>query len=300
MPWSESPAELACARGERPEIVASPLGDLIGILTPPAPGAAPNGRAVILLTRPRSHRNRMWVEGARRLALSGHHAFRFDYHGCGDSGGDSAYLDPNQPYRGDVVAAIRHLRATHGLGRFVVFGSCFDARTALSAFADEGDALDGLVFVAAPVVELADMTLVRADHRDWKGLGGTLRNPENWRALASPARWAYMAKMVARMARRSALGPEATPELPLSRSFREHFQALVRSRARALFLYGRDDDEYRSFHVAERTLFPKLSAADRARFEIEVWPGHVHGFLEMTRQRETFQRVLAWIEALPA
>jgi pimeloyl-ACP methyl ester carboxylesterase len=300
MPWRETPAELERARHEQPEIVATALGDLFGILTPPDPAAPATGRAVILLTRPRSHRNRMWVEAARRLALEGHHAFRFDYHGCGDSSGASAYLNPNQPYREDVVAVIRHLRDAHGIQRFVVVGSCFDARTALSAFQDEAAALDGLVFMAAPVVDLDHLALARADQRNWMGLAGTLRNPENWRALVKPERWRYMARMLGRMASNSMRGPESAGDPPLAESFREHFRALVKSEARALFLYGRDDDEYRSFEVAERREFVKSSPAVRARLEIEVWPGHVHGILAVPRQREALERVLAWIRTLSA
>jgi len=90
----------------------------------------------------------------------------------------------------------------------------------------------------------------------------------------------------------------AASELPLSAGFVDDFRALVRSGARALFLYGHEDAEYASFRVAERTVFAELPAEVRARFEIEVWPGTVHGFLEMARQRETFARALGWIEAL--
>jgi len=298
MPWRESAAELERARSERSVVVPGERGELFGILTPPAPGAPDAGRCVILLTRPRSHRNRMWVEGARRLALAGFYAFRFDYHGCGDSGGDSGYLDPNQPYREDVVSAMRHLREHLGLSRFVLCGSCFDARTALSAFPDEGGAIDGLVFMAAPVMEMTTMTLVRADQKGLRHFGKALRNPENWSALASGERWRYMARVLARAARNRLRGSRESHELPLAESFLKHFQALVRSRARALFLYGLEDPEYESFRVAEKTVFPRLRPEERARFDVEVWPGTVHGFLEMKRQRETFARALAWIEAL--
>jgi len=105
-----------------------------------------------------------------------------------------------------------------------------------------------------------------------------------------------MSAVVGRVTRRSLTG--AGGELPLSAGFVEDFRALVRSRARALFLYGLEDAEYASFRVAERTLFAALPADARARLEVEIWPGSVHGFLEMTRQRETFTRALGWIEAL--
>lgn len=299
MPWRESPEELGRARAEHPVVIPTPPGALFGIRTPPAPEAAPAGRCVVLLTRPRSHRNRMWVEAARRLAARGFSAFRFDYHGTGDSEGASEYLNPNQPYREDVVAVLRHLRESFGERRFVLVGSCFDARTALSAFADEAGALDGLVFLAAPVMELDTLVKADADRKGWGHLLRALRNPENWGALTRAERWRYMATVVGRVARRTVAGrPQA--ELPLARSFVEHFQALVRSRARALFLYGEADAEYGSFRVAERTLFAKLDPAVRSRFEIVVWPGTVHGFLDTPRQRETLEKTLSWIESLAA
>jgi pimeloyl-ACP methyl ester carboxylesterase len=296
MPWRETPADLERARAERPVVVPAPAGALFGIFTPPAPEAPPSGLCAILLTRPRSHRNRMWVEGARRLAARGIAAFRFDYHGAGDSEGASAFLDPNAPYREDAVAVIRHLRSALGQQRFVVCGSCFDARTALSAFMDEGDSIAGLVFMAAPVMELDTLVQVHADQKGWGHLLRALRSPANWKALVEPARWRYMATVLSRVAGRTM--PGVPGELPLSRSFKQHFGALVRSRARALFLYGLEDAEYASFRVAERTVFAALSPEVRRRFEIEVWPGTVHGFLEMTRQRETFARALGWMEAL--
>jgi pimeloyl-ACP methyl ester carboxylesterase len=295
MPWRETPAELARARAERAFVVDAPTGRLFAVLTPPAPEAPCAELCVVLLTRPRSHRNRMWIEGARRLAAQGFTTIRVDYHGCGDSSGDSAQLDPNRPYREDVVATIRHAREHFGAKRFVVCGACFDARTALSAFALEGPSIAGLVFMAAPVMELETVVQVHADTKDWAHIWKAMFKPDNWRALARPERWRYMASVLGRVGGRSV---GSTSELPLSAGFIDDFRALVRSGARALFLYGIEDAEYASFRVAERTLLAALPTHERARFDVEVWPGSVHGFLEMTRQRETFTRAVGWIEAL--
>jgi pimeloyl-ACP methyl ester carboxylesterase len=303
MPWRESPEQLARARDEQPVVVPSALGSLFGILTPPArtgPAGSPavSGPCVVLFTRPRSHRDRMFVELARSLAARGTATFRFDYHGTGDSGGASGYLDPNAPYREDAVTVLRHLRRHHGQHRFVLVGSCFDARTALAAFMDEADSIAGLAFLAAPCMALDTQVEAHADHTGWRHLGRSLGNPGNWRGLAEPARWRHMAKVLTRVTRRS-LGAEGG-ELPLAPSFVEHFEALVRSRARALFLYGLEDQEYDTFQVAERTLIARLAPAARARFDIVRWPGHVHGFLEVARQRETLAALLDWIGTLPA
>lgn len=297
MPWRENASELDRARAEQPVVFPSPGGRLFGIYTPPASEAPPAGLCAVLLTRPRSHRNRMWVEGARRLAGQGFGAFRFDYHGCGDSEGENPKLDPNTPYREDVVAAIRTLRSRFGQQRFVLSGACFDARTALSAFADEGEAIAGLVFAAAPVMELDALAVADAHRKDWRHLLRALGNPYNWRTLGSRERWRYMARVVERIAGRSVTGDGARP-LPLSASFLQDFRALARSRARALFLYGTEDVEYEAFRVAERQLFARLDPEIRSRFDIVVWSGTVHGMFEMVRQRETFEAMVGWMEAL--
>lgn len=298
MPWRESPADVERARAEQPVIVPAPGAHLVGIYTPPAV-SSPDLPCVIWFTIPRSHRNRMWVEAARRLATRGFPSFRFDYHGVGDSGGESAKVDPNRPYRDDALAVLRHLRATMGHQRFVLFGSCFDARTALSAFDGEADAIDGIVFMAAPVMELDDMVRAHADRKGWSHLLGALRRPSNWHALRDPGRWRYMRTVLGRVARKSTghgngAGPKGGP--PLSQGFVEHFQHLVHSRARALFLYGREDREYVSFRRAEQGLWPKLSPEARERLAIELWDGKVHdGTLEMTTQRRIVARVVEWI-----
>ena len=241
----------------------------------------------------------MFVEGARRLASRGFACFRFDYHGTGDSSGESHFLDPNQPYRDDAVTVLRFLRERLGQRRYVLSGSCFDARTALSAFVDEGAAIDGLVFTAAPLMELDTLVKADADRKDWRHLVRALGSAANWKALLAPGRWRHMATVTSRVTRSAVAGRDAG--LPLSASFLEHFAALCRSRARVLFLYGEQDAEYPSFLVACERLFPALDPAVRARFEVEVRPGPIHdGFLEMTRQREVVERTLAWIDALPA
>jgi len=294
MPWRETAAELERARAEQPLTLPAPGGRLFGIYTPADPDAPPAKHCVVLFTRPRSHRNRLWVEGARRLAARGFAAFRFDYHGAGDSEGEPAFLDPNRPYRDDANAVLRFLRERFGHQRFLVLGACFDARTAMSVFVDEGASVDGIVFFAAPVMELDTLVKAHADKKDWKHLFRALGNGENWRALVDPERWRYMATVVGRVA--GARSGAARNDTPLADSFVEHFAALVRSRAQALFIYGEADPEYISFKVALDTVFQRLSPEQRARFDIELWPGDVHGFLNIPVQRRSIESALAWLE----
>jgi pimeloyl-ACP methyl ester carboxylesterase len=249
----------------------------------------------VLFSSPRSHRNRMWVEAARRLAADGFSAFRVDFHGTGDSEGETGYRDPGKPYRDDAVAVLRHLREAFGETRFVLYGICFDARTALAACMDEPDAIEGVLFVAAPVTELDALVAADADRKGWRHLlFRALRNPDNWATLTRPDRWRHMGLVVGRLLHRTA-APGGAPELPLSPSFVTHFEAFARSRARALFLYGQEDAEYETLRIAERRLFARLDPAVRARLTVEAWPGKVHGYLEIGRQRETLERCIEWI-----
>ncbi len=294
MPWRETPAELERARAEQPVLVPSSHGNMFGLYTPADPAAPPADHCVILFTRPRSHRNRIWVEGARRLATQGFAAFRFDYHGAGDSEGTSAFLNPNRPYREAAAGAVRFLREKYGHQRFLVLGACFDARTALSVFVDEAAAVDGMVFYAAPVMELETLVKAHADHKDWKHLLRALGNRDNWRSLGDPERWKYMATVLSRVASGGAKNGAPRNDTPLSDSFVEHFRALVQSGKRALFVYGEADAEYVSFQVALQTVFPRLTPAERARLEVEVWPEDVHGFLNIPMQRRSLERAMAW------
>ncbi len=295
MSWHETPDERARARAEQPVVVPAPAGRVIGVFTPPASTASPRP-CVVMFTRPRSHRNRMFVELARRLAARGYAAFRFDYHGCGDSGGAPEFLDPGRPHRDDALAVLRALHDALGQRRFVLVGSCFDARTALSAFDGAADWIDGIVFMAAPLTELDALPAAHATRKDWKHVWKALHNAENWRTLGNPERWRHMGGVLGRVAGRS-LGARG-PALPLSPSFVRHFQCLARSRARALFIYGEQDAETATYRVAEQALFGRLDAATRARMTFEVWPGAVHSFLEVARQREVLDRVTTWIETL--
>src|SRR5258705_4784581 len=299
MPWRETTEQLERARAERPVKVPSPHGELFGILTPAASDAPRSEWCAIHLTRPRSHRNRNWVEIGRTLAARGVTTFRFDYHGTGDSGGASGYLTPSQPYREDIVAVIDHLRAL-GHQRLVLTGSCFDARTALSAFESRAQLIDGLLFVAAPVTSIEDQQRLQDQGKDWRHVWQALQTPETWRRLRELDRWRHMANVIGRVAKRGSRNDAPAHDgPPLDPRFRRQIDALVSSKARALFLYGEEDPEFLGFQLALRELWSAFPEETRARLEVEVWPGFVHsGFIDMTRQREIVARALEWLIAL--
>ncbi len=289
------------ARAERPMVVRAATGDLVAIVTPPAPAAPAAGLGVVHLTRPRSHRNRTWVLGARRLAARGFTACRFDYHGNGDSGGENAFLDPSAPCREDLRAVLDALRERHGVSRFVLTGNCFDARTALAALLDAPGAIAGVAFLSAPVMPLEVMDGLRTSTGEWGGVWQAVNNPANWKRLADPSLWRNVEARLRGVVGRAVPGApdEANAGGPaLDPGFVAAFDALVASKARALFLYGEEDQELLTFQPVMERMLPALDAGARERIRVEIWPGEVHdGFNRLDRQREIVDRVLEWVES---
>jgi len=168
---------------------AAPEGLLFGLHTPPDPAVAPTEHAVAPFTPPRSHRNRTWSEGARRLAARGLGARRSDDHGTGDSKGASAFLGPTRPRRGDAVDVLRAPLADR-------IGEHSPARVASRARASSvyGDADAGYVpfRVALQTVfpRLRPDERARFEVEGWEGGVHGFRNlPSQRRALGRALDW---------------------------------------------------------------------------------------------------------------
>jgi pimeloyl-ACP methyl ester carboxylesterase len=289
MDWRETEEQRDRARAEEPVVVPCSGGNLVGILTPPSPDAVPAGMCAVFLARPRFEQRRVTVEMARRLAANGFACFRFDQQGWGDSEGDFTPMDVDEPRIKELSAVLRYLKG-RGLCKFVLWGLCLDARTALAAFRSERDSLAGLAFLSAPVTRLASPRMFT-----WKNLLRFGFDPQRWRELLFSGTSRREAFKAVRFALR---GLVKGPGDSISSKFRADFTALVTSKARALFLYGAEDGEYQSFRIAEEQLFPKLDAATRRRLEIEVWPGGVHSVFAIDRQREIVEKSISWIDSL--
>ncbi len=315
---------------ERPVVLPIGADHVFAIVTEPdranAASAAGVGRAgIVLLTRPRAHRNRMWVDAARAMAASGFTVIRFDYHGEGDSTGTPRYLNPETPYGEEAAAVARYLVEKEGVQRVGIVGSCFDARTALAAIHD-APAYGALVFMSAPVLDdRGEMERIVAE-RDLAHYARRLREPGAWRALLSPGRLAIAARvLLARAGRRLGLGGRresnggapreardaasspaapaasaaatapAAPAASVSAGFVRDFRALVARRVPTLFLYGDLDTQYPGFQIAMEQELARLSADERARLEFAVLDGEAHGYLSIAIQRAIVERTTSWL-----
>jgi alpha/beta superfamily hydrolase len=258
MDWNETQPERARALAEQPVTMQGRHGKLYGVFTPPTPEVSPAGTCVILLGRNRWWGDRLSVKGARWLAARGFPCLRFDYHGYGESEGDSLVVESDSPYTEDALTAIRHMRIGFGQQRFALSGFCFDGRTAMSAVEQEGESIEAIVVVAA----LPGLTASMFSHQE--------------------------------KVNRRAGEVRAVPRV--SENFKRDLRTLIRSRVRCLFIYGADDVEYHNFQLAERSLLANLDPAERARLTVEVWPGKVHVAEDSDLMRKITERALSWLD----
>ena len=138
---------------------------LFGALHTPRSNA---GQAGVVLCYPMGQEymriHRTYVELARSLADSGRHILRFDYYGCGDSGGETTDGSLRQ-WTDDIRQAIQELCSQTGVRNVYLVGARIGANLALNV----GITTDGVAGVVLwePIVNGADyLAALRRSHRD--------------------------------------------------------------------------------------------------------------------------------------
>jgi pimeloyl-ACP methyl ester carboxylesterase len=243
-------------------------------------------------------RNQLFVTFSRRLARLGYPAFRFDYHGVGDSTGSSEFR-LNRPFVRDVEGAVARLRE-FGLSEFILVGMCFGARTALSV----GPTLHGLRGLALLAPPVRDYALSERRTSGWR-LGDYARAAVDPRRLLGPRdkltarRYVRFLMAGARVAlRRIRTGFGGKREISwISQRFSSPLLSLADAKVPMLLLYGTEDEEYQDFLEAERAGFDNVLAGCPT-IMASALPGQVHGFTRVESQTRTMDTVLDWIQAL--
>jgi uncharacterized protein len=292
---------VATTSEERPVYIPSAGDDLFGIITEPV--GEPKGTALVLLAggqiMPATHRNGLWVRIARRVAALGYHALRLDYHGVGESGGESERQRLDRPFVDDVLAGVRCLQE-QGVREIALAGTCFGARTALAS-ADRIQGLRGVALLTAPVTDATWIEGSPTSHY--------LRRAFTARAvrglLDAPSRHLYLSiartKMRATLRSSRRLLPGATRGNPsaVSPLFSDPLAKLAARGTPVLLAYGMEDRLYRWFRKARPELAGVLDAPG-ARIEERLIDGATHDLSRLAAQDAVASMIEEWIVRLDA
>jgi pimeloyl-ACP methyl ester carboxylesterase len=274
---------------------------LVGVVT--SPSVASNGRAVVLCPGgwfgTATNRNRIFVRMARHLSAEGFTVLRFDWHGVGESTGQIDRYLLDEPFEGDVVAAVACL-TKQGFDDVTLVGVCFGAR---SAFAAGGlQAVRRLVLLSFPVpnspgmasghveasrqapLALLKLAVSRSvleglrDHNARRVYATALRR----KLRASVGRHLRWGKRPLTKSRRMTLTP---PQL-----LRE-LTALADRGVIVDFLFGQDDLELIAFESFVDAPIRQLLDGRAALVGVRTLPGQIHGFGSLALQERVIEQI---------
>ena len=155
---------------------------LFGVYHPP--GAKAARQSAIVLCQPLGHEYLRAHRAFRNLAVSlagqGFHVLRFDYYGCGDSGGDGEQATVEQCLS-DLAAAVEELKDTSGAAKVSLIGLRFGATLAALTASRRPD-IDRIVLWDPVPDGRSYLDDVRDLHDSW------LHDRMGVRAIADPAR----------------------------------------------------------------------------------------------------------------
>jgi len=297
---TKSRGRVASSKNETPTFFAAGDETLFGILTHPI--ADPVGMGVIALPGggyiPSTHRNRMWVRLCRAAAAEGLHALRFDYHGVGESTGVIRRYRLDEPFVDDLMGAV-HWLEDDGIDRFITVGTCFGARTALSA-SGLIPGLAGLALISCPVRDFGEgekaSTHIATEWPMGRYVRSALR-PQVLVGLFDARRrrsYSRLAKAKLHALARGS-GGKGSAEGSASPNFLQPLSQLVERRIPVLFVYGTDDMAYEAFRGALDGRLGELVARSESRIQVETVPGLLDGFPQIEAQDRCLTIVREWI-----
>ena len=295
--------------GEQP--VFFPAGDnmLFGIHNHPT--SAARGVGVILIAggdavNAAFERNHNGVHMARRLAADGYDVFRFTYHGVGDSTGTVESLHLHRPFTDDVVGAAAYLRG-QDIRRFVLIGSCFGSRTALSSAPLIPETV-GLVLSTPPSAAYDRMEAQSEFLARKLSLADYVRKAFRWEKVKDlfdrGKRQTYLNlargkfRQLLRRARARAGGEKGGGEFDwVSPMLIEPLEIMVDRGTPVLFSFGTHDQWLEEFNEARRgPLGPILERGAASIDVIDDLPGVAHGLVRLHIQEAFSETSIAWIK----
>lgn len=216
---------------------------LVGIVTPPVPGAPARDVGVLVLNAGLVHHagpHRLHVHLARRLAALGFVVTRFDFSGIGDSPVRRDNLPLEQSAVIETREVMDRMAERWGLDRFVLAGICSGASVSFKV-ASEDTRVAGAVLIN-PRSYSTSREL--EEHLTQRGLARyyvttASRDPRRWRRLLTPAGWRKLLRVagsqVGHALRRRRLLEEE------SRRVTAEIRTLAERGQRLLFLFSEGD-----------------------------------------------------------
>lgn len=283
---------------ETPMFFPSQDHELFGVVTHPT-GPLRDTGALLLWgaggTASALGRNDLFVTLARRLATTGYHTLRFDYHGVGESTGPTEELRLDRPFVTDALAAAAMLHY-FGARRVVLIGTCFGARTALAA-ASAVEQLAGVALFPPPVREFE-----RNRQYATRPLGWYLRRMLSPRALSgvlnARRRRRYMTLLREKYAQvrlSPTAGAGSEPFQWVSDTFLEQLTSLVDRGVPVLIVYGNHDGFYQEWIEGQRGPVGELMRRAGNTVSVVVLDGKVHGLHHLETQDEVLGVIEDWL-----
>lgn len=271
---------------ERVGFIEGPAGPLFCAITEPA---RVDDRGMVLSgggwLGSGTNRNAVIVRMARAVAEEGVRAARFDWRGTGESSGQIRRFDLDEPFHGDVDAAIQELIGA-GSASVIVSGICFGAWSALLA-ADRQPVVDQLILISLPFP--TDRT--KGDHKaDRIGFDAAFRAAWRPAVLTELARNPAMRSAAVRTLRRklwrSADQGLSVPKSTTAEQVPATLDRLVRRGATVDLIFGEQDLEYASY----RQFVESSPLPDSVR--VTVIPGDLSNFGTLAAQDSAIEAVV--------
>jgi dienelactone hydrolase len=282
---------------EVPVFFDTSAGRIFGIVTLPAWGVAHTGFVILpgAGTPFTVNRNRLSVRVCRALATLGFAAMRCDYHGTGESTGETEDFSLRRPFTEDVVAAVGRLREL-GVDRVVLSGSCFGGRSALVAGAELEDVEAVMLLATSPRdYERGERKSTKAAE-SW-GFGRYVREalrPRHIRGLFQRrARHSYAKYARAKLRSVGSRDRSEEPEI-VSEGYERALRRLLDRRVPVVQLFGSDDSSYEEYRAAAEGPLADALAGAADVVQVRTIPGKIHGFLSRPIQDGVVDAIMAW------
>jgi len=270
---------------------------LFGIHTRPT--VDDRGTALVLLPsaeRLGYHRDRVGFVLARRAAERGHHAFRLDYRGQGESTGKVGRFRLDEPFTVDALGAAALLRE-NGVPRAFFAGSCFGARTGIAA-ALEDPSTAGVILVSLPMTDYAsgERGSRRTAQTPLPSLGKKALRRKTLRDLRDPdLRKVYGEAARFKLKSLTHRLETQTDEDRLSPHLFGALERLVDRHVPLLFLYGEHDGALAEFLTVRDVELRELLERAGETIEVSVVPGRLHGWVSIPTTQAATDRMLDWV-----